>query len=83
MRQYGLFRYFSRVLPCGLIAGKCLIQKCDCTSRADECSLTLNQSMTGTAEHHPSLVKKAVVAYETGDTDRHVGKRGVTASSHI
>jgi hypothetical protein len=29
--------------------------------------------MTGTAKHHPSLVKKAVVAYETGDTDRHVG----------
>jgi hypothetical protein len=34
--------------------------------------------MTGTAKHHPSLVKKAVAAYETGETDRHIGMRGVT-----
>jgi hypothetical protein len=29
--------------------------------------------MTGTAKHRPSLVKKAVAAYETREPDRHVG----------
>ena len=34
--------------------------------------------ITGTAKHHPSLAKKAVAAYETEETDRHIGIRGVT-----
>ena len=39
--------------------------------------------MTCTAKHHPSLVKKAVAAFETGETDGHIGTRGSNPASGL
>jgi len=40
-RQYGLFRYFDKVLPCGLGCGQ--VVDLEVYDRADECAFTLNQ----------------------------------------